>query len=209
MLEVNAEHALVKKLDGSVFHDLAHPVRQAFWPKAACQKTRQPTSNWVNALLLQWGVKWLPPALMDKALAAIELIVFMAPAACDARGFSMPVQRCLCLACRAGLPALVGAGFPKPVRGRAAAPALAGPVAATRRCNGRWLPHPRPWRRLPAGRSAHPGWTGRSCLPCPQVMRLAAQGFPLAGLGGFGDACDAPFRSPEQIVQSAAAAVPW
>ena len=48
---------------------------------------------------------------MDKALAAIELIVFMAPAVCDAPGLLVPVQRCLCRACRAGLPVLVGLGF--------------------------------------------------------------------------------------------------
>ena len=45
ILEVNADHALVKRLDGSAhFDDLAHILfDQALWPKAANWRTRRPT----------------------------------------------------------------------------------------------------------------------------------------------------------------------
>ena len=47
VLEVNAEHALVKKLDGSVhFHDLAHILfDQALLAEGGCPKTPQLTSS--------------------------------------------------------------------------------------------------------------------------------------------------------------------
>ena len=182
VLEVNAEHRWSRSWTAactSTTWPTSCSTRPC-WPKAACRRPRslRQAGECLAGLIT---VKWLL-ALMDKALAAIELIVFWPRRCVMPRAFSARSGASVGLALL-GYPPWWGLGFPKPVRGRAVAPALAGPVAATRQCNGRWLPHPRPWRRLPAGGSARPGWTKPKLPAVPPGHALGGAGLPIGGPG--------------------------